>query len=219
VFVGVYAARYGWVAPGEEVSGLEDEYLRSGDRPKLIYVKEVEGEREARLEGLLDRVRADDRVSYRPFRGAAELRELVADDLATLLTERFARAGPAWDAGDPAPVPVVWGPLFGRDAEVERVLALLADPAVRLVTLLGPGGIGKSRLALEVAHRLRRGGDPVAFVGLQAVSRPEQVAPAVAAALGLRGVDERDAAEVVEAYLASRPSSRGCGRPRTTRSP
>jgi predicted ATPase len=205
VFVGVYAARYGWVAPGEDVSGLEDEYLRSGDRPKLIYVKQVEGEREARLEGLLDRVRADDRVSYRPFRDAAELRDLVADDLAALLTERFdhAEAGP--DARDPAPVPVVWGPLFGREAEVEGVLALLADPAVRLVTLLGPGGIGKSRLALEVAHRLKSAGDaPVAFVGLQAVGRPEQVAPAVVAALGLRGVDERDAAEVVGAYLASR---------------
>jgi predicted ATPase len=205
VFVGVYAARYGWVAPGEDVSGLEDEYLRSGDRPKLIYVKKVDGAREERLEGLLERVRADDRVSYRPFRDAAELRDLVADDLATLLTERFAHADAGQEARDPAPVPVVWGPLFGRDAEVERVLALLADPAVRLVTLLGPGGIGKSRLALEVAHRLRGAGDdPVAFVGLQSIGRPEQVAPAVVAALGLRGVDERDAAEVVDAYLATR---------------
>lgn len=204
VFVGVYAARYGWVAPGEEVSGLEDEYLRSGDRPKLIYVKQVDGEREARLEGLLDRVRADDRVSYRPFREPAELRDLVADDLATLLTERFDHAEAAADAREAAPVPMVWGPLFGREAEVEAVLALLADPVVRLVTLLGPGGIGKSRLALEVAHRLRGAGDtPVVFVGLQSVGRPEQVAPAAVAALGLRGVDERDAAEVVEAYLAS----------------
>jgi hypothetical protein len=39
VFVGVYWESYGWVAPGEDLSGLEDEYRLSGDRPKLIYVK------------------------------------------------------------------------------------------------------------------------------------------------------------------------------------
>ena len=39
VFVGIYWQRYGWVAPGEQTSGLEDEYLLCGDRPKLIYVK------------------------------------------------------------------------------------------------------------------------------------------------------------------------------------
>jgi hypothetical protein len=39
VFVGIYWQQYGWVAPGQEVSGLEDEYLLSGERPKLIYVK------------------------------------------------------------------------------------------------------------------------------------------------------------------------------------
>ena len=39
VFVGIYWQRYGWVAPGETVSGLEDEYALSGNRPNLIYVK------------------------------------------------------------------------------------------------------------------------------------------------------------------------------------
>src|SRR5918997_6084623 len=48
VFVGIYWRRYGWVAPGEAVSGLEDEYLLSGDRPKLIYVKSA-ADREPRL--------------------------------------------------------------------------------------------------------------------------------------------------------------------------
>jgi predicted ATPase len=205
VFVGIYAARYGWIAPGEDVSGLEDEYLRSGDRPKLIYVRRVEGEREPRLEGLLERVRADDRVSYRPFGDAAELRDLVADDLATLLSERFDRPATHLETSEPTPVPVVWGPLFGREAEVERACALLGDPQVRLVTLLGPGGIGKSRLALEVAHRLRAtSGDGVVFVSLQGVTRPERVPTAIADALGLRGGDERDVSDMLEGYLASR---------------
>ena len=39
IFIGIYAARYGWVAPGEDISGLEDEYRLSGDKPKLIYLK------------------------------------------------------------------------------------------------------------------------------------------------------------------------------------
>jgi predicted ATPase len=202
VFVGIYAARYGWVAPGEDVSGLEDEYLRSGDRPKLIYVRRVEGDREPRLETLLARIRSDDRVSYRPFRDAAELRDLVADDLATLLSERFDRAALGVAVGEPASVPVVWGPLFGREAEVDRTCALLGDPGVRLVTLLGPGGIGKSRLALEVAHRLRgASGDAVVFVGLQGITRPEHVPNALADALGLRGVDERAVSAMLERYL------------------
>jgi hypothetical protein len=103
VFVGIYAARYGWVAPGEDVSGLEDEYLRSGDRPKLIYVRRVEGEREPRLEGLLERIRADDRVSYRPFRDARGAGRAGGDDLATLLSERFDRAAPGSRGGRARP--------------------------------------------------------------------------------------------------------------------
>src|SRR5256885_12646367 len=41
VFIGIYAESYGWVAPGMEVSGLEDEYRLSAAKPRLIYTKEV----------------------------------------------------------------------------------------------------------------------------------------------------------------------------------
>ncbi|HEY2268615.1 MAG TPA: DUF4062 domain-containing protein [Streptosporangiaceae bacterium] len=58
VFVGIYWQQYGWVAPGQEVSGLEDEYLLSGERPKLIYVKTA-AERQPRLTQMLARVEAD----------------------------------------------------------------------------------------------------------------------------------------------------------------
>ncbi|MET0908395.1 MAG: DUF4062 domain-containing protein, partial [Ilumatobacteraceae bacterium] len=53
VFVGIYWEHYGWIAPDEEISGLEDEYrLASREMPKLIYVKHAP-EREERLAGLL----------------------------------------------------------------------------------------------------------------------------------------------------------------------
>src|SRR3990172_8685390 len=55
VFVGVYWQSYGWTSPDAQVSGLEDEYLRSGGRPRLIYVKEPAPERERALERLLGR--------------------------------------------------------------------------------------------------------------------------------------------------------------------
>ena len=94
VFVGIYWQQYGWVAPGEEVSGLEDEYLLSGDKPKLIYMKAA-AERQPRLTEMLARVEADDRASYKRFDNAEDLAELLADDMAVLLTERFARPVPA----------------------------------------------------------------------------------------------------------------------------
>lgn len=89
VFVGIYARSYGWVAPGEEVSGLEDEYLLAGDRPRLIYVKTV-ADREPRLQALLDRVKRDDRASYQRFSTAEELARLLAacPDLTVLVTSR-----------------------------------------------------------------------------------------------------------------------------------
>ncbi|HEY6744782.1 MAG TPA: DUF4062 domain-containing protein [Mycobacteriales bacterium] len=181
VFVGIYWRRYGWVAPGESVSGLEDEYLLSGDRPKLIYVKDAD-DREPRLAELLERIQVDDRAAYKPFEHADELVDLLSDDLAVLLTERFTAPEPAPAQGlRPARLPEPPTGLVGRAVEVDAVTALLRD--VRLVTVVGPGGIGKTRLALEVA---RAAADDVWFVDLAPVGDPAQVPGAIAAALGIR---------------------------------
>lgn len=190
VFVGIYWRRYGWVAPGERVSGLEDEYLLSGDRPKLMYVKNA-ADREPRLAELLDRVQVDDRAAYKPFDGPEELADLVADDLAVLLTERFTRPVRAAPGGlRTARLPVPPTAIVGREAEAAALGELLADPEVRLVTLVGPGGIGKTRLALavaaEAADRPDGFADGVWFVDLAPVTDPGQVPVAVAAALGVR---------------------------------
>jgi hypothetical protein len=93
IFIGVYWQRYGWVAPGETVSGLEDEYRLSQGMPRLLYVRSPAPEREPRLERLLRQIQEDDTASYRPFRTPDELAQLVGADLALLLSEHFTRPG------------------------------------------------------------------------------------------------------------------------------
>jgi hypothetical protein len=73
VFVGIYWQSYGWVAPGEQVSGLEDEYQLAAGLPRLIYVKGPAPDREPRLAALLDRIRDEDSVSYQHFSDPAGL--------------------------------------------------------------------------------------------------------------------------------------------------
>jgi predicted ATPase/class 3 adenylate cyclase len=89
VFVGIYWESYGWVAPGATVSGIEDELERSRERPQLIYVKEPAPNRDPALRALLERITEGALTTYRRFGAPGELSELVLDDLAVLLTERF----------------------------------------------------------------------------------------------------------------------------------
>jgi Domain of unknown function (DUF4062) len=67
VFVAIYWQSYGWVAPGERVSGLEDEYELSAGLPRLIYVKGPAPDRVPRLTELLARIRDGGEVSYQHF--------------------------------------------------------------------------------------------------------------------------------------------------------
>ena len=188
VFVGVYGQSYGWVAPGEQISGLEDEYLLSEGLPRLIYVKVPAPEREPRLVEMLARIRDESEVSYQRFSAADELQGLVENDLAVLLSERFERApspdSAAEQASLPGTVPVPVTPLVGRDHEAAAVGDLVCGEGVRLVTLTGPGGV--KRLAVEVARRLGPGfEDGVRFVELASVRAADQVGGAIAAASGL----------------------------------
>ena len=66
-FVGIYWQSYGWVAPGEQISGLEDEYWLSAGLPRLIYVKSPAPNRELGLTELLARIQDEGGVSYRHF--------------------------------------------------------------------------------------------------------------------------------------------------------
>ncbi len=104
VFVGIYWQRYGWIAPGMEISGLEDEFRLAAGKPMLLYLKRPAPDIEPRLEQMIDGIRAAGNVSYRTFGTPRELERLLADDLAVLLSESFAgaAAGEPGDAEMPA---------------------------------------------------------------------------------------------------------------------
>src|SRR5215831_11868041 len=208
VFVGIYWQSYGWVAPGEQVSGLEDEYELSAGLPRLVYVKAPAPDREPRLAALLARIRDEGGISYKAFADAAELQRLVEDDLAVLLSERFEMTQLGGDAAEGAllagAVPVPATPLLGREQEAAAIEDLVVREGVRLVTLTGPGGVGKTRLMLEAARRLGPGfADGVRFVELAAVSAADLVAPAIAAGLGLNTSAGQLTADL-ESYLRPR---------------
>lgn len=194
IFIGIYWESYGWMAPGENVSGLEDEYNLAPDVPMLIYVKSSDN-RQERLSRLLERIRGDDRVSYVTFDNADELESLVTADLSTLLAESFDDARRARVSvplpPDPTTLDTIGPPspltrLIGRADELHRCIELLSG-GCRLVTIIGPGGVGKSRLAIAAAREMDASfPDGVVFVDLAPIRDPSLVISAIATALSIR---------------------------------
>lgn len=189
IFVGIYWDRYGWVAPEETISGLEDEYQLSGNLPKLIYIKKSSGNRESRLSELLKKIQQDDKVSYKNFDTAEELGNLIINDLAVLLTERFNMTmhNKIGTSRSHYALPSPPNEIIGREVCLKHISDLMEEPAIRLVTLTGPGGIGKSRLAMETARIMeKRFVDGAAFIPLAPVKDHNLVAESICYHLGIK---------------------------------
>lgn len=86
----------------------------------------------------------------------------------------------------PSNIPASSSPFIGRQQERESLASMLADPRQRLITILGPGGIGKTRLAMEVATaQLSTFNEHIYFIQLAAFNGPESILPAVASTLNI----------------------------------
>jgi predicted ATPase/class 3 adenylate cyclase len=95
--------------------------------------------------------------------------------------------------------------LIGREREKRELTAMLIESSARLVTLTGPGGTGKTRLSLEVGHRLHGSfHDGAFFVDLASISDPALVMPTIAHTLGIREGGDRSPFDNLKDFLAGR---------------
>jgi DNA-binding CsgD family transcriptional regulator/tetratricopeptide (TPR) repeat protein len=105
-------------------------------------------------------------------------------------------------------LPVPATPFVGREQELSKLADFIADPNVRLVTILGPGGIGKTRLALEAARReldqelLFPGG--VFFISLAPINMAKEIVTTMATTLNFHFHDEQNEMEQLLNYLRRR---------------
>lgn len=213
IFIGLYWQSYGWVGPGMDISGLEDEFRLSGGRPRLLYLKTPAPDRDQGLADMIDEIRAAGSDAYRSFRTPRELGRLVRDDLAVLLSERFVdstrHAHPSAPTATAAPrtLPTPTTSLVGRAADIAAVADLVARPGTRLVTILGPGGMGKTRLAVAVGEAVEADGSrPVSFVPLAALDDPAEVMARVAAGVGAVVEGTRTPIDALADHYGARPA-------------
>jgi predicted ATPase len=126
---------------------------------------------------------------------------------------------PAWRTDPPAAasaatlssfsLPVPMSSLVGRQSLVQLICERLRDPGVRLLTLLGPGGVGKTRVSLEVAGQMRADfADGVAFVSLASIHDPAWVPSTIAQVTGLTEASAQRAnqthADLVKTFLCDK---------------
>ena len=145
-------------------------------------------------------------VALRPL-GRHRLRDLLQpEEVTQLVIPGLPETFPPLKSleGSPTNLPVLPTALLGRDVELAELSRLL-EAEERLVTIAGPGGVGKTHLALQAAaDALEQFADGVWFVSLGELADPDLLLPRIAATLGVREGGGRDLREALCAHLANR---------------
>jgi predicted ATPase/DNA-binding SARP family transcriptional activator len=192
------------LAVGDLEALVDEQPLRERPRLQLMRALHASGRQAEALRCAHDarRLLAED-FGLEPSAELIRLEQAIAvDDLAL---RRIRGPGPVGDipahpALAQAPTPLAATPLVGRDDELRQLTATV--PTVRLVTLTGPGGVGKTRLAFELARALVGRRDGVRLVELAPVADADAVPAAVAAALGVERRPGRSLSESIVELLA-----------------
>ncbi len=207
IFIGIYWEKYGWTAPGMEISGLEDEWILAVDKPQLIYIKNT-ALREPDLDKLIKKIQDTGSVSYQRFNEPSDLSKLLANDLALLLAERFQSnsAGTKREAEKTITnIPRNRNKIIGREVEINEIIKILHKPETELITLVGPGGIGKTRLAIEIGNRIIHNfEDGIFFINLESLVQSDKLPLAISNTLDIQNKGGNDIQDWVAEYLSDK---------------
>lgn len=181
-----------WVRRRRKALDLTQQELAKqiGCSPSLIFKIESDERRPSRQMAELLAEKLDVPAEQRPLFLKTARQEKSPDSLDVIPPLSQLASSPEGEAVPPpkpahSHLPVSPTPLIGREHELNLIPKQLHEPSCRLLTLTGPGGIGKTRLAIEVGRALESHfPDGVYFVSLAGVSTPDSILPAIADVLG-----------------------------------
>jgi predicted ATPase/DNA-binding SARP family transcriptional activator len=177
---------------------------REGLRAQLMLALYRSGRQAEALQAYQDARRTlVEELGIEPGERLRELERAVLAQDAALASPESPRASVS--RAPRAPLPSLPTRTIGRDEDLKAVVALLRQKEIRLVTLTGPGGVGKTRLALEVAFALEPElPDEAWFVSLASTSSPEHVPGAIAQGLGVIPLQGETPQAGLERFLAAK---------------